>query len=473
MKFLRQHPFPLLLYVEWIVLAIALLGIFAPARPTALLRFPPPPLERPADLDEERPSRTLQPRFSLRQRRRALRRLQKRRSRPIRRGQVFACILILGLSGLHLPVKGWQRFPYVALGFGLCWLALFAAGGRGGTFFPALLLIVTMRACIISGWPGRIPAAIAAYASFLTTVIAGFSAAQRRALGRSAAFASEIEPTLFNLALNVALLYAFVLAFVLFLVSALLAERRSQQELARANQRLRDYACLAEDRATLQERNRIARELHDSIGHHLTAQSIQLENVALSLADAPEDRDRAAAHLETARQLGKAALGDIRRSVATLRARAGVVELPEPLAVALEKLLQAAAGGDRYALVREIALPQEPPPAIAIAIYRVVQEALTNIAKHADASQIELRLGSGDGKIQLAIADNGCGFDPNENSTGFGLQSMRERVAALGGRFNIHSQPGCGCQIVVEIPSKLSTETSTEISDAPHPPPVS
>ncbi|MEO0948808.1 MAG: sensor histidine kinase, partial [Cyanobacteria bacterium J06641_5] len=348
--------------------------------------------------------------------------------------------------------------------FGLCWLALFAAGGRGGTFFPALLLIVTIRACVISGWPGRIPTAIAAYASFLAPVAVGLATAQSRVLQRAPVAFAEIEPTLFNLALNVALLYAFVLTFVLFLVSALLAERRSQQELARANQRLRDYARLAEDRATLQERNRIARELHDSIGHHLTAQSIQLENAAQFLPqEASNSNARAAAHLDTARQLGKAALTDIRRSVATLRARSGAAELAEPLALALEKLLQTAIDPDRCSLVRKIALSKEPAPPTAIALYRVVQEALTNIAKHAQASEIELHLSDRDGNIQLTIADNGCGFNPAENTTGFGLQSMRERIVALGGRFKLVSQPDYGCKIRVEVPDRplMKTDNAT------------
>lgn len=379
---------------------------------------------------------------------------ERQRARSIRRGRALVGILLLGLSGLRLPTANWQRFPYIALGFGLCWLALFAAGGRGGTFFPALLLIVTIRACVISDWPGRIPAAIVAYASFLATVVSGLLIAQNRAQQAPAAFADAIASTLFNLALNVALLYAFVLAFVLFLVSALLAERRSQQELARANQQLRDYARLAEDRATLQERNRIARELHDSIGHHLTAQSIQLENAAQFLArDASTPSDRAAAYLDTARQLGKAALTDIRRSVATLRAQSGATELAEPLAVAVEKLLATALDRDRCTLTQNISLSKEPSPSAAIALYRVVQEALTNIAKHAQASAVELHLGDRDGKIYLTIADNGCGFNPTENTTGFGLQSMRERIVALGGHFELVSQPECGCTIRVELPS--------------------
>lgn len=127
---------------------------------------------------------------------------------------------------------------------------------------------------------------------------------------------NELRSVLFGFAFNSALLFGLVLAFILLLVGAVLAEHESKAKLVAANRRLRTYALQIENQATLQERNRIAREIHDSVGHYLTAQSIQLENTAVFLTKEP---NKAANHLTKARQLGKEALANIRASVATLR----------------------------------------------------------------------------------------------------------------------------------------------------------
>lgn len=87
-------------------------------------------------------------------------------------------------------------------------------------------------------------------------------------------------------------------------------------------------------------------------------------------------------------------------------------------------------------------------------LYRIVQESLTNIHKHADATMVTVGLQQHAGQIYLSIADNGKGFDPAQNTTGFGLQGMRERVAAAGGQFAIYSKSENGCRISVSLPSQ-------------------
>jgi hypothetical protein len=99
-----------------------------------------------------------------------------------------------------------------------------------------------------------------------------------------------------------------------------------------------------------------------------------------------------------------------------------------------------------------IQLSQPIPPEIRTALYRIIQESLTNIYKHSAATQVSIHLLESPNAIQLQINDNGQGFNPERNTTGFGLQGMRERTAALGGRFFLVSQPGKGCQITVSIP---------------------
>ena len=89
---------------------------------------------------------------------------------------------------------------------------------------------------------------------------------------------------------------------------------------------------------------------------------------------------------------------------------------------------------------------------ISTALYRIIQESLTNIYKHSAATQVSIDLRENPEAIQLQINDNGQGFNPERNTTGFGLRGMRERTVALGGQFFLASQSGKGCRITVLIP---------------------
>lgn len=99
-----------------------------------------------------------------------------------------------------------------------------------------------------------------------------------------------------------------------------------------------------------------------------------------------------------------------------------------------------------------IQLSQPIPTEISTALYRIIQESLTNIYKHSAATQVSISLRESLEKIYLQIDDNGQGFNPQGNTTGFGLQGMRERTVALGGQFFLTSQPEKGCRITVSIP---------------------
>jgi signal transduction histidine kinase len=141
---------------------------------------------------------------------------------------------------------------------------------------------------------------------------------------------------------------------------------------------------MIENQATLQERNRIAREIHDSVGHALTAQSIQLENAALFLT---EDAEKAALYLQKARQLGKEALQNVRQSVATLR---NYPLQERSLKILLENLIQEFKRTTGIKIESEIALVSSLSGEMTTALYRVVQEALTNVSKHSEANQVVL-----------------------------------------------------------------------------------
>lgn len=422
----HRHSFRLLLYLEWVLLGIALLAAFSWA-------IPHPP-------------------------------------RPHHHLHFFSsiwltvlgigCIVLLGVMGLRLPSN--SKFTskiYTVSGFILSWLTILLVG-RGERVFPALLLVVVIRACLLFSWSGRILTAILAYASFLAVQIMSLMKISLFGIPLDKPLPlpkhlppEELHGVLFGLAFNSALLFAFVLAFVILLVSAVIAEHESRAKLVQANRRLREYALQIENQATLQERNRIAREIHDSVGHYLTAQSIQLENTAVFLA---RDRLKAASHLAKARQLGKDALANIRASIATLRTNP-IKE--RSLLTTIEELILEFQSNTNIAIASEIDLISTLPTEVNTALYRIVQEALTNISKHSQANIVNLSLKETGSKILLSIEDNGCGFNQRNNTTGFGLQGMKERTAALSGKIAIISRYGQGCRINVEITlSKLNYE---------------
>ena len=253
--------------------------------------------------------------------------------------------------------------------------------------------------------------------------------------------------------LSSVLLFSLTLIFALLLINALLAERQSREQLQIAHQeleitheQLRYYALRIEDQATLQERNRIAREIHDGLGHTLAAQTIQINNTLLFWQS---NNDKALTFLKQAKQLGAEALLEIRRSVSVLRSNP---LQGQSLESAIEKLLNNFQHNTGIELSAKIYLPSSLPSELNTTLYRIVQESLTNICKHAQATAVFVQLKQEVGMLYLAIEDNGEGFDPNQNTTGFGLQGMRERAVASGGQFNLHSQPGKGCRVCVSFP---------------------
>jgi signal transduction histidine kinase len=228
---------------------------------------------------------------------------------------------------------------------------------------------------------------------------------------------------------------AVVVAFAFVLTVLYLDVQQARTALADANARLRDYAAQAEDLATSAERNRLAREIHDGLGHHLTVVQMQ---VRAARAVLPSDRERAD------ELLARAALADVRRSVGALR------EPWESVTAALSALTAEPAGVTASLEVR--GEPRTLPADAERALYRAAQEALTNIHKHAgvDCARVLLDY-SGEGVVRLRVEDDGRGFDGTPGG-GFGLTGVRERVGHLGGTVDVSSAPGRGVTMTVELP---------------------
>ena len=245
-------------------------------------------------------------------------------------------------------------------------------------------------------------------------------------------------------------LYGFMGAFADALARADAARRESQTLLAglqEAHEQLQQYALRAEEMAVVEERNRLAREMHDTLGHRLTVASVQLE-AAERLG--PTDWQRAAALVSTVREQVHLALGELRGTVAALRA-------PIAADLHLRSSLRRLADDFEEAtgLTVHRVLPDDMPPlpdAHRLTLFRTAQEALTNIQKHAAARQAWLVLNVGEGAVALLVSDDGRGLPPGSGPPGFGLQGLRERACQLGGELYLEPRPGGGTQLSLRLP---------------------
>lgn len=225
---------------------------------------------------------------------------------------------------------------------------------------------------------------------------------------------------------------------------------RSEAELRDSRERLRELTAFLQS-VREDERTSIARELHDELGQALTALRIELDWLRRQCAGLGAAAGERAA--------GAHAL--VERTIEALRRiseglRPGMLDVLG-LCAALEHL--AAQFAAHSGLSCSFAADRDDypiEPGAAIAVFRIVQEALTNVARHAGASGVTVNLRSEDGRLVLLVADNGSGFDPSRPPKGFGLLGMSERVAMLGGELSIDGS--AGTRIRVELPI-LSTET--------------
>lgn len=224
--------------------------------------------------------------------------------------------------------------------------------------------------------------------------------------------------------------------------------QRLLEQLQAAHEQLQHYAAQAEELAVSQERNRLAREMHDTLGHRLTVAAVQLQAAERLIASDP---GRAAQMVDTVRGQIREALGELRRTVATLRAP---LEADLALLPALKRL--ASNFEQATGVVVHTVLPNELPPLSSPqrqALYRGAQEGLTNVQKHAQAHAVWLQLSQHDGVVSLQVRDDGVGLQATaQEQLGFGLRGLRERAVQLGGELRVESLANQGAQIVLTLP---------------------
>ena len=222
-------------------------------------------------------------------------------------------------------------------------------------------------------------------------------------------------------------------------------------DLETSHKKLKIYAAQVEELATVEERNRIAREIHDSVGHSLAVVNVQLEKALVF-----HDRDSKVAHraITDAKGAAQEALNDVRNSVKTLRQTGQSFSLIE----ALSNLVSRFSNDDLKIEFHERGSQEKFQASTLVALYRIAQEALTNVYKHANATHVDIDLELNNSFALLRIHDNGIGLNPNEvkpseNSPGqFGLHGIKERLELLDGDLKVESVPGKGTTLIVKIP---------------------
>jgi signal transduction histidine kinase len=246
-----------------------------------------------------------------------------------------------------------------------------------------------------------------------------------------------------------AIIYTRTTAFFLvgYMVARLMGTQRQQRrELGEANTQLAHYAATLEQLATSRERNRLARELHDTLAHSLSGVAVQLEAVKTLWGESAED---ARGMLEQSLATTRNGLTETRRALQALRA-SPLEDLG--LALALRNLAESITS--RTGLNLDLEMPERLDldslsPGVEQGIYRVAQEALENVAQHAQARHVRLSVAQENGHFAMTITDDGRGFDPENVDLvdQFGLQGMRERTELLGGDLRVESKPGSGTTI--------------------------
>jgi signal transduction histidine kinase len=240
-------------------------------------------------------------------------------------------------------------------------------------------------------------------------------------------------------------LIRIALLYLVPLIVSILAqrERRQHAQLEVAHQRLRRHAATVEQLAISRERNRLARELHDTLAHSLAALSVQLEALRALLTHDPAAAQDA---LNDVTALARNGLEESRQAIQALRT--------DPLKTlglvgALRSTLQAfqartGVQADLSVAGRELDLTDEE----AQALFRIADEALTNVERHAAAQRVTMRLAFGNDRIDLVIQDDGVGFDPDTvDPDRYGLTGMQERAAMIGATLKVYSRPGGGARV--------------------------
>ncbi|MEU4424228.1 sensor histidine kinase [Actinoplanes sp. NPDC024001] len=323
------------------------------------------------------------------------------------------------------------------------------ADGRGPQSRMRAIVLLAVRMLLLEAVNAADPGGFARVLYVLVPFFAFFSLGRLAGLGlavaylAAAAVRASAVPGWWDQPEIVSDLLMFFIGLVLAVSAAAVAAEQQRSRL-RAERLVSDLR-LAQRRvaelSAADERNRLARDIHDSLGHHLTAISVQLAKAAAFRERDPAVADRA---VTDAHKAAGRALREVRESVGALRAE------PFLLAAALQSLADGLDDAG-FRITLEISGDESAHDRTGLeALYRVAQEALTNARRHADAERVSVMLRCAGGAAELKVEDDGKGFTADA-ATGSGLRGMRERLAALGGSVRVESSPGRGTRVIAVV----------------------
>jgi signal transduction histidine kinase len=364
---------------------------------------------------------------------------------------IAAVVIAIEVGGTYASA-GWHHGHATA---GLTDYLLLAVGGASliaRRRYPVSVLAVTLAVAI---WPG---ADSQTRLIWLALIVAFFTAVQARQ--RAAAVASLVigyaasiwPPWLIGTHGHASAGFAVGLAILLLFLLAVAEVMRARGQRAAALERSRQEELR---RRAGEERMRIARDLHDVVAHNISVINVQA-NTALHLMDRQPDRARSA--LTTINEVSGQALAELRSVLGVLRAvDEGAPRAPAPGLARLGDLSDTAAAAGLAVRVEESG-PRIPLPAdVDLAAYRIVQEALTNSARHSGGANATIRIVYGEGALMVEVQDDGTRRPPGwpagqSRGTGSGITGMTERAAALGGTLQARPRPGGGFAVQARLP---------------------
>jgi len=347
-------------------------------------------------------------------------------------------IFIFAVLGVAFPLVPLHKLLYIIAEFTLIfWLTL-----KGNiSLFQLLFIVLVTRNCVML--EGRSRSVVTGFALFAVLICI-----TDRMRSQSLLLQIDTDRTLLYW-VGFLIMLGLVFLFLQLLVESALSERKSREELLIANKRLREYATQIEELATVQERNRIAREIHDSLGHSLTGFNLHLEAALRLLQSEP---DEAKQLLLEAKQLGSTALKEVRASVSALRSEPlEGRSLKSAIQLLVDEFQRSTGIASQTDIDDFIDRDRHISSQLKTIVYRIIQESLTNISKHSEASFVNISCQVKDLNLEIAIEDNGKGFDFSQNASGFGLQGMQERVMAVSGNLEIKTSQGNGCKIIARF----------------------
>ncbi|HEY9793662.1 MAG TPA: sensor histidine kinase [Candidatus Obscuribacterales bacterium] len=342
---------------------------------------------------------------------------------------------IVGALSVLAPIKGsyWDRFCFLLLELMLITGATLA--GLSRFLFPIFVVVVAKACLMLDRW-GMLTVTFFAVLSSL------FWGAFKMHLQNPHILERGFSPAAVATLLSGSFIAVYV-AIVLFVLVALLtetqkAERHSRLEAERLGKEV-------EQLATALERGRIAREIHDSLGHTLISLNIQLD-IARKLQD--REPERATEALSVAKELASQSLTDVRMALQSIRNDADF-NFADAVNVLVNDLKHT---GDTMDVQLDLQVDGSLPTSVGYQVFRVIQECLTNVLKHANASLVTIQVAQSAEGLQLLVCDNGKGWETPQLSKGFGIRGMQERVQSMHGTVAINAGPNKGTSIDIKIP---------------------